>query len=584
LAVSENAIGMGLGMLAITATWAVALAAFAGLGLTFLRWARLERDGAEGLFAAVWIGWAIALGVLQVWHLFHPVDVWARDLLLTLGAAALTWNLRPVLAQLRPVIRRILPFAAAAVLLALWLANRAMAPEMNPDSGLYHLSNVRWLSEYPIVPGLGNLNWRLALNSSYYVYMAAMEFGRWSHRAQHVAIYLPLLALGLQIGWSGYSVLLDTRPVRCQDVFRFVLAPAIVWKMWAGAQEVEPDLAVWVLGVVIVDQLIRLVQDAHRGRTGWTSVVVVLVMSSTAVTVKLSAGMLGIMACVVALAWQARMERKSTGVHVRSFPILVAILPSGLLVAVWVLRGYLLSGYPAFPSTWGGIAVDWRVSSSLAINEARWIMSWARLPGVAPDVVLKDWAWLGPWLKNLKTFGSFDILAPLAIAFVGLLVALGRRSRWEAPDLGIAAVAAVPASSLGFWFAIAPEPRFAGSAAWLLAACSVLLAAERWDVRRAPRFARVLLLVSAVAAVAPYLTAPTRIHAGPEGGFYALPHVSVVEVTLPSGLTYLRPTAEMDNQCWDAPLPCAPYPPDDLQLRWPGDLRGGFKVAQGEAE
>jgi len=578
----ENALGMTLGMLAIALTWVAALAAFCGLGLSLLRWMGFERDGSEGLFAAVWIGWALGLGVLQVWHLFRPVDVWARAALLTFGAAGLIWNLRPVLAGLRRAIRGVLPFAAAALLLTLWLANRAMAPEMHPDAGLYHLSTVEWLSAYPIVPGLGNLNWRLAFNSSYFVYMAAMDFGPWSHHAQHVAVYLMLLALSLQVGWSGVCVLLGTRVMRCQDLFRLVLIPAIVRKMWAGIHEGEPDLAMWVLGIVIVDQLIQVLENPSREGSDRTSVLAVLMVSGAAIAVRLSAGMLAIAACLVVLIWCARKAKTAVGTRGRSIRSIMPVLLSSLLIAVWVLRGYVLSGYPAFPNTLGGVRVDWRVPGSIASSEARWIMSWARLPGVEPDVVLRDWAWLSPWLKKVTALGSFDLVAPMAIAFVGLLVALARRRRWEARELGLMGVAAVPIASLGFWFATAPEPRFAGAAAWLLAACSVLLAAERWGQARRHGFGRAVLLVVVVAALAPHLTAPKRIPPGPDEGFYPLPHVDVVEVTLPSGLTYLRPVRE--NQCWDAPLPCAPYPPDDLELRSPGDLSRGFRVMLGEAE
>jgi len=112
----------------------------------------------------------------------------------------------------------------------------------------------------------------------------------------------------------------------------------------------------------------------------------------------------------------------------------------------------------------------------------------------------------------------------------------------------------------------------------------VLLASGRCGARDSRGFARALLLVATVAAVAPHLTASKHVSPGPEEGFYPLPHVTADEVTLPSGLTYWRPTVTMDNQCWDAPLPCAPYPPNDLQLRVPGDLSGGFKVSSANGD
>jgi len=571
----ENALGMMLGMLAIALTWVAALAAFCGLGLSLLRWMGLERDGSEGLFAAVWIGWALALGALQVWHLFRPVDAWGRALVVIIGWVGLAWNLRSLWAQLRPVLRHVLPFAAAAILLGLWMANRAMAPAMFSDAGLYHLGTVRWLSAYPIVPGLGNLHWRLAANSSYFLYMAAMDFGPWSHRAQHVAAYLLLITLGLQIGWSAYAVLLRRRAVLAHDLFRLVLLPAVAGKMWGGVHEGEPDLAVWVLGVVIIDKLIGLTGDAPRGRRAWSDVLMVVIASSAAVTVKLSAGVLGIAASGIAMAWATRSVGTPMSGRLSSASFKALTLP-GFLVAIWVLRGLVLSGYPAFPSTVGGLAVDWRVPSDIARSEARWIMSWARLPGQNPDVVLQDWAWLQPWAERVADVASFDLLAPLGIAAVCLIVAGIRRRRWDAEALVLAAISMALAGSLAFWFATAPEPRLAGATAWLLAASSLLLAAGRWGVQRTRQLARCLFLVVLVAAVAPHLTSAKRIPPGPETGFYALAQPGLVEVSLPTGLTVFRPAA--GDECWDTSLLCTPYPSTALRLRVAGELGSGFSL------
>jgi hypothetical protein len=573
---------MAFGMLAIAGAWLVALASFAGLGLGLLRCLRLDRGGSENGFASIWIGWALAVGVLKVWQLIFPVNVGARLLLVALGAAGLGGNFRLLATELRPMLGRVIPFAVAAALLALWLANRAMAAEMNSDVGLYHLPTGRWLSEYPVVPGLGNLNWRLAFNSSYFLYWAAMDFGPWAHRVHHVTVYFLLLVLGLQLGWGAYSIALGADRVRLQVLLRLVLVPAVARKMWAGIHEVEPDLAAWVLGVVIVDQLVRMVDDRHDGRPISTSTALVCVAAGALVCVRLSAGLLGLAAMAVAL-WLQFGARDRSAAELREVrPVSVAVLLSGLLIGVWILRGCLLSGYPAFPLTLGGAKVEWRVPVSVAASEARWIMAWARQPGVPPEVVLNGWGWLRPWMQRLGSIGSFDIVAPLAIGAMSVLAALARRRAWNARDRGLGVVALVPVLSLAFWFLTAPDPRFAGAAAWLLAGCGLLLAFGGTRSAGSPWAMRGILVVAVAAAVAPHLTAPNHISPGPEKGFYALPRAKVEEVTLPSGLTYFRPL--VDNQCWDAPLPCAPYPPIDLQLRQPGDIRRGFRVTTGESE
>jgi hypothetical protein len=62
---------------------------------------------------------------------------------------------------------------------------------------------------YPIVPGLGNLHPRLAFNSAYFLYAAALDGEPWLHCAQPVAAYLPVLAMAVMIGWPGYTLIRD---------------------------------------------------------------------------------------------------------------------------------------------------------------------------------------------------------------------------------------------------------------------------------------------------------------------------------------------------------------------------------------
>ncbi|MDB5263920.1 MAG: hypothetical protein JWQ14_3203, partial [Adhaeribacter sp.] len=50
-------------------------------------------------------------------------------------------------------------------LLALLILLHAVQPPTFPDSGLYHIQFIKWLREYPVIPGLGNLHGRLAFNS-----------------------------------------------------------------------------------------------------------------------------------------------------------------------------------------------------------------------------------------------------------------------------------------------------------------------------------------------------------------------------------------------------------------------------------
>jgi hypothetical protein len=141
---------------------------------------RLDTERA-GLTVYVWVGWATLLLVFQTVHLLFPLNVltvsppvligllllvrngvgWARIDHRELG---FRWN---VLWSLK----LLLVFAGVY-----WLLARTMLPADQADSGLYYLSSIRWLNEYPVVPGLGNLHGRLAFNQSYLSFAAALNF------------------------------------------------------------------------------------------------------------------------------------------------------------------------------------------------------------------------------------------------------------------------------------------------------------------------------------------------------------------------------------------------------------------------
>jgi hypothetical protein len=52
---------------------------------------------------------------------------------------------------------------------------------------LYHFNTIRWLNEYPLVPGLGNLHGRLAYNQSFFTYAASVNFYPLFHHGHNVA-------------------------------------------------------------------------------------------------------------------------------------------------------------------------------------------------------------------------------------------------------------------------------------------------------------------------------------------------------------------------------------------------------------
>jgi len=125
-----------------------------------------------------------------------------------------------------------------------------------------------------------------------------------------------------------------------------------------------------------------------------------------------------------------------------------------------------------------------------------------------------------------------------------------------------------------FWFVTAPDPRFAGALFWYMAAGSLSVAGARTcSSRKALTVSGLSLMVTIL------LTLPRSkiIRPGPDGGFYPIPQVQVHTFKTNSGLTLFVPNN--GDQCWDAPLPCTPYPNSNLRLRTDGNIAAGVAMS-----
>src|SRR5581483_11705082 len=140
-------VATAVAMALVLATWALLAAAFVGAGLLVRRGLGLRPGGAGALLDAFWAGWAATVASLQLWHLALPVA--GRAALAAGAAGALGWLLGARgLRQSWPArdgrSRAALVSAGVFLAGALFLAWSALGPPTS-DTGLYHLSAVRWI-------------------------------------------------------------------------------------------------------------------------------------------------------------------------------------------------------------------------------------------------------------------------------------------------------------------------------------------------------------------------------------------------------------------------------------------------------
>jgi len=190
----------------IISAWLLLFITFCGIGLIIRRYFGLKVYGVENLITSFWIGWAYAIFFLQLWNLLFRVDWLPLVIISIMAILGLLWNYKDLSSLFESKKFIGIFFGFILILTAVWIAELAALPILNTDSGLYHLNSIRWAQTFPIVPGLGNLHGRLAFNSSYFLYVAALEVGLWLHRTQHIANGLLMLVLFMQIYISAIRI------------------------------------------------------------------------------------------------------------------------------------------------------------------------------------------------------------------------------------------------------------------------------------------------------------------------------------------------------------------------------------------
>lgn len=549
--------------------WTWLAAVFCGIGMLVRRLFAVRVRDALGFLQSVWVGWSVCLLFLQLWHLVLPVGGAALGIVCAAGLAGLAWNMSDLWALARHEWKRTAVWSAAWPVLALWTANHSVMQPGIYDSGFYHLAAVRWISSYPITPGLANLSPMLGFNNASFLYAAMLDVGPFAHRSHHLASgFLILLAMvhclrGVEDLWRGGDRL------SARSAFdALFLVPLCVWAVDSGYMSTaSPDVGVFVIGLVVGSELMSLLDPAAREqpRESICRFSVILLLAAAGVTVKLSFVAIGATASALALMRVPQVRAPGKGVVGVVFR--ASVLPA-LLIVPWIARFVILSGYLVYPSTFCPFPVDWRVPVESAENHAAIIRAWARMPDVPPDTVLGNWSWVWPWMNRVAADHGFGVVLPVGLTCLCLFVLLLRRERRTDGQARLGRFLLVPAAGLAFCFLTAPDPRFAGAAFWLLAAGALTCLLVSLERTTALWMIGTFSVAVFFQNVDPIAFLRTWKDPGPART------VPMKTMVTQSGLQVLVP--EEGDQSWDAPLPSTPYFKPNLRLRVEGDLSGGF--------
>ncbi len=495
------------------------------------------------------------------------------DALLFLGALLLCGIYRAeIIAGLKSGMRELLSLNKYVLFLFLlsflFILIKSAATPSAFDTGLYHAQAIRWIEEYPVVPGLGNLHGRLAFNSAWFPANALFGFSFLQLQPFYVLNGFFVLIFAF-ICLQGLSNLLASQ-YRLSNILRAALSLPGLLVFKDQLSSPTPDLPAALLVCLIFIYYLQLQEKADGLPEQFGSLVICLLAAWT-ITIKLSALPLALF--LVVLAYQAL---------VRGRPAHLGIITGGVIVLVipYFLRNIWLSGYLVYPLP--GLDLfpfDWQVPRAAALAEKQAVEAFARDPGYLLPQVKCAFSWVPLWChQTLADYGSKlgKIFLPgLIILLDGLLhlrpmkvhkITWGEIGQYKVIYL-------LAAAGLLFWFLTAPDPRF-GMGFIMIAAVIIfipLLQAFDYQVTGFfPWSLSLLLLYFLVAfglldisAVGPRLLLPSPY-----------PQEQLVVEDIQGHQVYFPRSRK--GKCWYAPLPSA-YRPANFAFRG-ASLADGFKA------
>jgi hypothetical protein len=543
--------------------------------------------GWRSLFHAPWLGYGLLVGSLQITHLFSPVDRRFSFAFVVIGSLAALVVLMPSLlikgwprkaAALRGLGSLIL-LAAVALIVFVPVFN-SCTKEMNRyDLGLYYLKTIRWIEGFAIVPGLANVQDHLGFNQS--AFLATSFFDSlMPDRLFLVGGILPWL--GLTLSLFAIVRLALSRFVREEHVQSIEVAYAVSLPAWififvvGDTSSASPDCtsACLMLHFFLIFACFVLSGEQERR----DHLAEILFVGALCVCIKLNS--LGLVAGVLALCI-AMLLLKRPGLLLFQRRVAVMSVLAALILATWMGRGILISGYPFFPSSAMAMPVVWRTPVTRVDGFRNLVIGWARdrenfmqalttlrwgptwLSRVAPELTNRFTWPAQTGFTALVTLASFAVFAPV----------LRRNLR------NILILAAPLVLYMAFWFLTAPEPRYFGPSVWIFAMCPALT-----FIAGGARAGLVASTANLCLNALPIFFVASEFHWSWSRPEPRLPQVKVVETAAVAsihGVIVWVPAK--GDQTFDSPIPSAQAPVPGLALLNPQKgIAGGFKCLEVE--
>ncbi|MDE7404819.1 MAG: hypothetical protein K2M81_06920, partial [Lachnospiraceae bacterium] len=324
----------------------------------------------------------------QFFSIFWKVGFMANLILLLICVLCIAVYRRQFQENLHTCRLTITPIRAVMILLLfLVFAYGTSTGIIHYDTSLYHAQSIRWIEEYGVVPGLGNLHSRLAYNSAAFCLSALYSMAFLGGQSYHCgAGFLAfLLALVCMEAWTKERI---KRP----QLSDFARLTAVYYLLIIFDEMVSPASDYFMV-LLVFFIVIRWLDLMEREERLYLPYALLCVLGVVVLTVKLSGAL--ILLLTLKPAFMMIKEKRVKEIFLFLGLGILTVLP-------FLVRNVILSGWLVYPFTaLDFFSFDFKIPKGMAEYDAREIQVWGRGFSDVGRYGEAVSAWLPEWIGSL---------------------------------------------------------------------------------------------------------------------------------------------------------------------------------------
>lgn len=412
-------------MIDLIIAWTILFITFIAYGdLFFFLWKKVAKTTEEySTFDKYWIGLAF-IGIVSMYiTLISPLSIFILYVILIYPFIYLIkhWQsfVKKALEYLIKLRENGFLINSISIILLIAVCFFALCTPILYDFGLYHLQSMSWTEQYPVIPGLGNLHGRLAFNSS-----SLLLNTLFSYHPGHFKVFFSINSLSLLVLTLYIIKKIAETTQKALKVVLLSLLTLTVYQFGETASSTSTDFLPQLLIIVFFLKWIFYTEEKKTTKSFLINFpFLITVYTSFCITLKLSSATF-LLVLLLSLIYLIQIKQWK----IFSLMILIGVLFAiPFLTRFIILSGYLIYPYPSIDI----FSFDWKMPIHLVELERDLAYSWARLPGVNKDIVLKMhfFEWLPHWYKYYPIYNSLMYISAIVISIASFFYFLYQRKK-----------------------------------------------------------------------------------------------------------------------------------------------------------